>query len=64
MTGWGSQAGILLFEKATRKSVVVADARPQERLEHAQCLKPALQRGRSYGADVGGVEDQRLPALC
>ena len=49
-------------EKRFGIRVVVAEARPRERPEHAQFLKPALQRGRSHGVAVVGMEDQRLPA--
>ena len=40
--------------------VVIADARPRERPEHAQFLKTAFQRGRTHGVAVVGMEDQRL----
>ena len=51
-------------EQGFRVGVVVADARPRERSQHSQFLQPALQRGRSHGIAVIGMEDQwRLVAL-
>jgi len=43
--------------------VVIADARPRERPEHAQLFQPALQRCRTHDVAVIGVQDQRLLSL-
>ena len=47
-------------EQRFRVRVVIADARPGERPEHAQFFQAALQRGRTHGVAVIGVQDQRL----
>ena len=47
-------------EQRFRVRVVIADAWPGERPEHAQFYQAALQRGRTFDVAVIGVQDQRL----
>ncbi len=47
-------------EQGFRVRIVLADARPGERREHAQFLQATLQRGGAHGVAVIRVEDQRL----